>query len=320
MTTNTELSNSAFNILLQMTTPVPGQEEPSHSKVRPSNQRQTTSTQIAEGTEKASKMQSKLSRMKNPRAADPVLYYSDGTNTRVISKIDLVETICQNPTQKHFLWTRGESVWRPWHNVPSLLRAVKQQLQEKSHHKVEKTNEIDSLHSKPKQTEEKKLDSSSASPIDHESLTLSSESINDSKNTSTSGTKNSSYWSVPETVFTHFEIHLDQNTLAKPFLDLDQDIEKGGIFVATERVLNVGDYIQLALKVKGETFLTFEAPIKWLRIPNQNVSSSSHRAKKDLVSTEFDAGVAVYWPTLTNKQRAILKQWTKHVHCELYIA
>ena len=320
MTTNIELSNSAYNILLQMTTPIPTQEEQSHPNSRSSSHRQVISTHEAKGIEKSPKKQTKLLRMKNPRAADPVLYYSDGKSTKVISKVGLVETICQNPTQKHFLWTRGESVWRPWQSVPSLQKAVKQQLQEQNHHRINKTDETESLQSKPKQTELNKLDPSCTPLINQKSVTHSSEFINELENTPVSSTKNNSYWSVPETVFTHFEIQLDQQTSAKPFLDLDQNIEKGGIFIATERVLNVGDYIQLTLKIKGETFLTFEAPIKWLKIPNQNVSSPSKRLKKELLATEFDAGVAVYWPTLNNKQRAILKQWTKHVHCELYIA
>ena len=66
--TNTELSNSAFNIF---TNDHPPKRRTISFQIENVKPRQTTSTQIAEDTEK-SQMQTKLSRMKNPRAADPV--------------------------------------------------------------------------------------------------------------------------------------------------------------------------------------------------------------------------------------------------------
>jgi hypothetical protein len=239
--------------------------------------------------------------------ADPVIYYTNGHEKSVLSKLELLEKICENPNGKHLLWTRGESAWRSWQQVPSLKKAVEAKLLQLSSKKTDVVHQ----QTTPVNQLKKELPTHTFKGINqNETQSLLNHLEKPERENS------STYLSVPETVFTNFKIELDPKAPLKAFVGLDNSLEKGGLFIPTERVLHVGDFIQVCLCIKGKTYLKFEAPIAWLRITEQ----VKLKRKSQNEQGNFEQGVAVYWPVLTPQQVNLLKQVTKAEEYEFYAA
>ena len=114
------------------------------------------------------------------------------------------------------------------------------------------------------------------------------------------------YLSVPATVFTRFEVELSNPEIATPFVGLDHSIPNGGLFIPTDRVLHIGDYVQVKVRIKGKRLLEFEAPIVWLRTKQQ--------------SETFMHGVAVKWPQMTPLQARLIERVTSKENYEFFVA
>ena len=255
-----ELTTSAFNVLLEMTTIY--DEEDRQSSI-PSPDTKKTKNQSLH------------------RVAEPILHYSNGRTSKIVSSEELIKIICSAPQAKHLVWTKGYKAWRVWKDIKSLKKAVKANLQIAQ--KFAKKQTIKTKRSKP------------CSMPARQSVPKQSK-VKHSFN----------YLSVPATVFTQFDVDLSSIESATPFVGLGQSIQTGGLFLPTERVLNIGDYIQITVRVHGKPLLEFEAPILWLRT-KQEGNNLKH-------------GIAVAWPKLTSKQLRLIQTVTSTEHYEFFVA
>ena len=64
-------------------------------------------------------------------------------------------------------------------------------------------------------------------------------------------------------LFCSFDVELSSIESTIPFVGLDQSIS-GGLFIPIDRVLNIGDYLQITVRIHEKAFLKFEARM-WLR-------------------------------------------------------
>lgn len=270
---NMDLTPSGYNILLNMTKLSQSPSLISRAKSQP-----------------VTKVSAPSVRRKT--AAEPSIYHHDGSLTQQVSRREVVELISADPSGKHLLWAGGNKRWRSWRELPSLVSAVESVLREEraSHPKTTKTD----VQNHPQVGLNRERGSLP--------LTLNSEEDQSLIKRDLSG----GYYSVPETVFTHFEVDLTDTDHTKVFVGLDHSLDRGGIFIATERVLNVGDYIQVRVLVKGKTLLSFEAPISWLRWPD--------------AESPLPEGVAVQWPTLTPMQKRVISRSTNAAEYEFFVA
>lgn len=259
-----ELTASAFNVLLEMTTI-------SNERVQPLS---TPS----------------LASVKNQNhkvyRADPILHYSNGHTSRIVSSKELIKIICSAPQDKHLVWTKGYKAWRSWKDIKSLRQAVKSNvmLKQKLPHSKTKTTRDTHLSPTTQTSKETRKSVSQQPQVKH--------SFN--------------YLSVPATVFTQFDVDLTSIESATPFVGLDQSLQSGGLFLPTDRVLNIGDYLQVTVRIRGRSLLQFEAPILWLRTRQKG--------------TNLQHGVAVAWPKLTTQQVRLIKKVTSTEHYEFFVA
>ena len=257
-----QLTASAFNVLLEMTEATSRSETSSHN----AHQRKTPSVGSSQTMKKA----------------DPVIHYSNGGASRVVSSEELVRLISTAPKLKHLVWTKGYQSWRSWTDIKSLKRAV---LATSNRSKKSVVPHVIQPSSVPSKVASMPLQ-------EHQDLTPSQHKIE--------------YLSVPATVFTRFEVELSNPEIATPFVGLDHSIPNGGLFIPTDRVLHIGDYVQVKVRIKGKRLLEFEAPIIWLRTKQQ--------------SETFMHGIAVKWPQMTPLQTRLIEQVTSKENYEFFVA
>ena len=264
-----ELTESAFNVLLDMTST------------------QTPSQTL--GHTHRDEMKDSKTHNSRPmkQAAGVMIYYHDGAQTIKIAHSEILDRVCAAPKGTHLLWCPGNDKWRSWQELPKLREAVYAKLATTSlssglippaseeHHGETMTHASDM----------EKLHAMRAPQMDR----------GDTK-----------YLSVPETAFTRFNLELRDHLRVIPFVGLDGLLENGGLFIATTRVLNVGDYIQITLTHKERVVLHFEAPIAWLRWPDDR--------------SNFPEGVGVFWPKMTAREYHLIRQLTHPESYEFYVA
>lgn len=215
------------------------------------------------------------------RRVAQLIHYFDGHTRREVTRADLIKQIIMRPRLPHQIWVPAQNTWISWRNLPALVAAVKEELQRRRDHSDVASDE------KGAQASECARATERLTSTDKTSRSLAP----------------SSYLSIPETVFTHFEVELSDEWSAIPFLGLSDDILEGGLILLTDRVLNVGDEIQLKLTLRGKELISFEAPVCFVRC------AASH-----------EAGVAVYWPELTPLQKSVLTRFISTRTCEFLAA
>ena len=305
-----ELTASAFNVLLDMT---------------------TVSTEAESSPSNASKQPEALKDLTANHSAKPTLHYSDGQSSRVVNSEELIHIICAAPQAKHLIWTKGYKTWRSWKESKSLLQAVQSHLQavqkpSLSKTQTQKTQDQSSQVQQPKPVANRTQAKSSpgSNSVQKTSTQQAKANLSAPKQARVQSSKTSltapeqartkppkarhsfNYLSVPATVFTRFDVELSSIESTIPFVGLDQSIESGGLFIPTARVLNVGDYLQITVRIHEKAFLKFEAPVMWLR------------TKQD--ETNLKHGVAVAWPKLTPKQVKLIQRATSAEHYEFFVA
>lgn len=257
-----QLTDSAFNVLLNMTNTTSTSTSPNHH----THQHQTTP----------------LGSTQTMKEATPVIHYSNGDAPYIVSKEELIRLIIAAPKLKHWVWVKGYQSWRSWTDIKSLKNAVMA-----TSNRLGKP--VSSQGEKPATAPSKVI----LKPLqEHQNLISSHHNVG--------------YFSVPATVFTRFEVELSNPEIATPFVGLDHSIPNGGLFIPTDRVLHIGDYVQVKVRVKGKQLMDFEAPIVWLRTTQDN--------------EVFMGGIAVKWPTMTALQSRLIERVTSKDHYEFFVA
>ena len=314
-----ELTASAFNVLLDMTTvSTEAGSLPSNTSKQPEAQKDLTAN----------------------HSSKPTLHYSDGQSSRVVSSEELIHIICAAPQAKHLIWTKGYKTWRSWKESKSLVQAVQSHLQaaqkpsqfmtqiqsKKTQVQTQKARAQKPQVQQSKQvanraqvkpstasnltqktsTKKAQVDLSAPKQVQVKSPKTSLTAPEQARSKPPKARHSFNYLSVPATVFTRFDVELSSIESTIPFVGLDQSIESGGLFIPTDRVLNIGDYLQITVRIHEKAFLKFEAPVMWLR------------TKQD--ETNLKHGVAVAWPKLTPKQVKLIQRATSAEHYEFFVA
>ena len=293
-----ELTASAFNVLLEMTTV--SNHKPLKSSVPSTIARPNGA-------------------VKQPSTTKPTLHYSNGHQSKVVSHEELLQIICATPQTKHLVWTKGYKSWRSWKEIKSLKQAVESNLQLKqdlTQTQVKKAKSPQMTVTHDSGSSQKSAPKRSIAPS---SSTKSSKNEQRNDHSSKSNLKpphhktkpakakhSFNYLSVPATIFTQFDVDLSTANSAIPFVGLDQSLQSGGLFLPTDRVLNIGDYLQVKVRIHEKLLLKFEAPVIWLRTKQED-SNLQH-------------GVAVAWPKLTFKQLQIIEKATSSEQYEFFVA
>lgn len=293
-----ELTASAFNVLLNMTT---------ISEVAPLS----TSTSKPSSRDKKATQASK--------ATKPVIHYSDGQSSKTVSHEELLQIISNAPQAKHLIWTKGYKAWRSWKDIKSLKQAVKNNLQLRKTHtqlsqqelqtskKAVARKEVSSQNSIPKRSPAQSSQKQATKPEQVQHFSQQANSTPQQARTKPPKAKHSfNYLSVPATVFTKFDVELSSTKSALPYVGLDHSLQSGGLFLPTSRVLNIGDYLQITVRIHEKTLLKFEAPVLWLRAHQDDINLQN--------------GVAVAWPTLTAEQLSLIQKVTSSESYEFFVA
>ena len=220
-----ELTQSAFNILLDMTS------------IREEIAAESLSLSAHENH--VPHQQSLTTQPEN--TPQQHIYYYNGEQRLSLTRDELLSKITERLHGKHYIWVPHLNSWKSWKLIPNLVKTVHQQVstQSRSLHEIAVP-----------------LKTSSSQPLNTPQSTINVTGEQDVNQVSHAD--QDPYLSVPETVFTRFTLDLDQPQQLIPYIGWDGTIVSGGIFIKTPRVLNVGDYIQLTLKINDETFLSFE--------------------------------------------------------------
>ena len=301
-TDDMELTQSAFNLLLDMT--ALRDEVAEESQVRDhAAQTQQTQEEVVINEPQFGQQKSASS------APAKKIYYYDGNQRMSLSRDELLTSIALNHQAQHLVWVPHQAEWRSWKRIPNLVKAVHQHLLRTRHQ--EKGVELGKIKkSKGGATTEVETVSERA----HES-DLASSSLKDEDHLYTAVREDQSqpsltspYLSIPETAFTRFTLNLDNPQQLRPYIGWDGTLQSGGLFIKTPRVLHVGDYVQLTFLVNERVVFALEAPVEWLRLPQG-------------VHDHFGGGVGISWPEhLTSAQMQTITHATRHIEYEFFAA
>lgn len=311
-----ELTQSAFNVLLDMTSindirDKVNQELKSISKSR--------LTQSAEG-QRGSRVSADSKMTETPESVATKIYYYDGQEQTHLSRAELLDRIQAQPRQNHFIWVPQSGKWESWRAIPNLVRAVQRHTQSQEQRKpnhvpLKEATPVVVPQSSPRaidlpaqeahtslsaqQAHRAQVERSEVrGPLYWPLSKISSKTVKDEAR--------GDYLSIPETAFTRFNLDLSDQDQVTLYVGQDATFKTGGLFIHTPRALNVGDYIQVVMTYKERELLSFEAPISWLRIP---------RGAHD----HFGGGVAIEWPAeITDAQLKMVDQLSPSDEYEYY--
>ena len=301
-----ELTQSAFNILLDMTS------------LRDEIAAQSKAQNDKEHTHDSSECQSEERVHSQPDLRSDLspkhIYYYDGQQRVSLSRDDLLKRIAAHPRSQHFIWVPQQSSWRSWKTIPNLVKAVHYHLTQSGRYQepvkvsddqqVKRVNDHNADHSADHEMSHQLTEECSSTKLDDYDWP-SGINVNQSE---PSRQVQATYLSVPETAFTRFTLQLSDPEQIRPYIGWDSTLKSGGLFINTPRVLNVGDYVQLTLMVGEQTLITFETPISWVRLPR---NAQDH----------FGGGVGISWSeVITEDQIRVIAQATQGIEYEFYAA
>jgi Tfp pilus assembly protein PilZ len=284
-----ELTQSAFNVLLDMTS-LRGMVNDELSRLG------SASHKMTQREEKSEKPQTVEAPDETPR-----VYYYDGEQRSHFTRGELLSRIQAQPQGQHFVWVPRLSAWKSWRSIPNLVQAVIEvdpgmrgqltspQAQMTPAREIQAPTRVETVR-------EVKVDTRPQATIaDGQAQATHKSAFWPLKPIEVIAQRESDYLSIPETIFTHFSLELNNPHQLTPYVGWDGTLLSGGLFINTPRALNVGDYIQISITHRDHEVLSFEAPVRWLRLPQ---GSDDH----------FGGGVGVEWPeSLTTAQLRIFE-------------
>ena len=309
-----ELTQSAFNLFLDMTDlkQVDSTNEQVDQQQQSNDREQHSSSVEKQGTQ---------------------IQYFDGQTQCGLTRSQLVTLIKSAPSKRHLVWVPKSKKWKSWREITPLFNEVMAALTSADqaqapqpevkrtpvdHHKAQEASSVRTGRevSKLRQVEVSSHQAShrpakpmSVQQTNRKPPPAPSYSIEQRRRQVTLdqvrpvAKRERHYLSVPETVFTHFDIDLTHPNSATPFVGLSNQLTEGGLLIWTERAFHVGDYIQVKVRVAGRTLLKFEAPITVM-----------------YCATEGRHGVAVHWPRLSPAQRQVIERSTSQRPYEFLVA